>query len=177
MPKAVFAIRSQVAGPETIFDAGDARWPETDARVAEVLAGLYGPNGEPPVVAYASRNRVLNTNTVQLASVVKYHQGLPLIQMEAEPNDSVATYTDQLTDPELGIATALVTVSSTTDDFPPVVTQSYAETAAKRLGFHKIRTLGLPDGRSLYFWRKGRINPAPSPSSDRSSSAPGSRRG
>jgi hypothetical protein len=177
VPKAVFAIRAQIPGPETIFDAGDARWPKTDVKVAKVLAGLYGPNGEPPVVAYASRNRALNTNTVQLATVVKYHQGLPLIQMEAEPNDSVATYVDQLTDPKLGIATALVTVSSSTDDFPPAITQSYAETAARRLGFHRIRTLALPDNRSLYIWRKARVSPAPSPSSDRSPSAPHSRRG
>ena len=154
IPKAVFAIRAQIPGPETIFDAGDARWPQTDTRVADVLAGLYDPSGKPPVVAYASRNRALNTNTVQLASVVKYHQGLPLIQMEAEPTDSVATYTDQLTDPELGIATVLLTMSATTDDFPPVVTQSYAETAAKRLGFRRIRKLALPNGHSLFFWKK-----------------------
>jgi hypothetical protein len=154
VPKAVFAIRAQVPGPETIFDRDDARWPETDTEVADILATLLGPNGEAPVIAYASRNRALNSNTVQLASVVKYHQGLPLIQLEAEPNDSVGSYVDQLTDPELGIATVLISMSRNTHDFPPLITQSYAQKAAKRLGFHRIKQLKLPDGRILYVWQK-----------------------
>jgi hypothetical protein len=154
VPKAVFAIRSQVPGPETIFDQDDARWPKADEEVADILASLSGSNGA-PVIAYASRNRALNTNTVQLASVVKYHQGLPLIQMEAEPNDSVGSYIDQLTDPESGDATVLISMSRNTNDFPPVITQSYAETAARRLDFHRIKQLELPDGRMLYVWQKG----------------------
>ncbi len=160
VPKAVFAIRAQISGPETVFDAGDAQWPRANVAVADLLAGLYGQNEEAPVVAFASRNRALNTNTVQLASVVKYHRGVPLIQLEAEPSDSVATYTEQLAeDPKLGAASVLITMNRNTDDFPPVVTQSYAETAAKRLGFRRIRKIKLPDGRYLYVWLKEAPNP------------------
>jgi hypothetical protein len=178
VPKAVFAVRAQIPGSETIFDYRDAQWPKADMAVADLLAGLYGPNGEAPVVAFASRNRALNSNTVQLASVVKYHRGLPLIQIEAEPTDSVATYSDQLTDSRLGAASVLITVDPSTDDFPPIVTQSYAETAAKRLGFRKIRKIKLPDDRLLYVWLKGAApNPAPSPPPDPSAPAPGSPRG
>ncbi len=154
VPKAVFAIRAQVPGPESIFDQQDARWPQADVEVADILTRLSRSSEETPIIAYASRNRALNTNTVQLATVVKYHQGLPLIQLEAEPNDSVKAYIDQMTDPESGIATVLITMSRNTDDFPPVITQSYAETAARRLGFHRIRQLKLPDGRILYVWQK-----------------------
>jgi hypothetical protein len=161
VPKAVFAIRAQLPGPETVFDQQDARWPKADEEVAAMLTKISQSGEETPVIAYASRNRVLNSNTVQLASVVKHHQGLPLIQLEAEPNDSVHSYVDQMTDPESGIATVLITMNRNTDDFPPLITQSYAETAAKKLGFRRTRSLELPDGRLLYVWQKGTDSPKP----------------
>jgi hypothetical protein len=160
MPKAVFALRLQIPGPETTFDDEDVQWLEADREVLELLAGLYGPHGEAPVVGFAARNRALTTNSIQLASVLKYQRGIPFVQLEAEPNDSVSTYTEQLTDPETGIASALVTMSSTAGDFPPIVTQSYAETAARRLGFHRIDTMPLPDGRRLRLWVKRDEEPA-----------------
>jgi 4-amino-4-deoxy-L-arabinose transferase-like glycosyltransferase len=152
MPKAVFAIRAQVSGPETIFDGRDSRWLEADRRVADALAEVQAPNGAPPLIGFASRHRALNTNTVQLASIVKHQRGLPLLQLVAEPTDSVAEYVDQLNDPKLGKASALVTTNRTQDDFPPAITQSYAEKAAKKLRLSKIRTFVLPDGRRLYLW-------------------------
>jgi hypothetical protein len=158
-PNAVSAIRVQVPGPESVFDAGDARWVRADEKVSDMLAQLYGPRNEAPVVAFASRNRALSANSVQLANVEKYHQGIPMIQLEAEPSDSVATYLEELTDPTTGVATAMVTTSTNKGDFTPLVTQSYAETAARRLGFRKIDSLTLPDGRTLFVWKRG---PGPS---------------
>jgi hypothetical protein len=155
VPKAVFAIRGQIRGPETVFDAGDAEWPIASEKVADALSEIHGPAEEAPVIAFASRNRALNTNTVNLASIAKYHRGLPLLQFEADPRDSTSVYTNLLTDPELGEPSVLITMSRNTEDFPPVITQSYAETAAKQLGFRKVHTLRVPDGRSLYIWQKG----------------------
>jgi 4-amino-4-deoxy-L-arabinose transferase-like glycosyltransferase len=158
VPNAVEQFREQVPGPESIFDAQDSRWLRADKMVANALAALYGPDGEAPVVAFASRSRALNTNTVQLASVMKYNRGIPFNQFLAEPNDSVATYVKQLTNPDpevaAGIPTVLITTSRNTGDFSPVVTQTFAETAARRVGFRKIRTMTMPDGRDLYIWQK-----------------------
>lgn len=160
MPKAVFGLRAQVPGPETIFDAGDARWLHADDRAVDVIDGFYGPEGEPPIVAVASRNRALSTNSVQLSSVLRNHRGIPFVQLTAEPNDSVAHYRRQLQDPTFGEATVLLTMSSELDDFPPPVTQAHAETAARVLGFKKVETMRLPDGRKLYFWQKAPARPS-----------------
>jgi Dolichyl-phosphate-mannose-protein mannosyltransferase len=153
-PKAVLRIREQVPGPEATFDRHDALWLKSDTAVADMLAGLYGPGEAAPVVAFASRNRILNTNTVQLASLVKYQRAIPLVQILAEPSDSVATYIDQLTNRKFGMPPVLVTMSRNTGDFEPLVTQSYVETAAKRLGFQRVKALTLPDGRQLRVWQR-----------------------
>jgi hypothetical protein len=172
VPKAVFAIRSQIPGPETIFDVSDARWPDADTALVDVFDELYGPNGEAPVIAFASRNRALNSNTVELASLVKYLRGFPVIQMEAEPNDSVATYRHWLTASEFGRPNVLVTMNRSTDDFPTAITQTYAEIAAKRLGFRKIRTIPLPNRREMYVWHKRMLSPAKPEQSTKVTSSP-----
>jgi len=153
VPKAVFAFRVQVPGPETTFNERDAGWLRADRTLLREISELNGPYGEPPVVAFASRNRAISSNTVQLASVARDHRGIPFVQLEAEPDDSVAAYVDQLAGDD-GAPSALVTTSRSTDDFPPAITQPYAETAARRLGFRRIDTMMLPDGRKLYLWHK-----------------------
>lgn len=154
VPKALIVIREQVPGPEATFDERDAGWLRADRLLVERLGRLAGPNGELPVVAFASRHRVLNSNTVQLASMVEDHRGFPLVQLEAEPTDSVAVYRDQLQSPGSGSPSVLITTSRNTDDFSPLVTQSHAETAARRLGFRRVSAMRLPDGRQLRIWQK-----------------------
>lgn len=154
VPKAVFLIREQVPGPETIFDSHDAEWLRADTEVADAFYSIHGPNGEAPFIAFASRSRILNTNTVNLASLVKYHQSYLLVQLLAEPTDSVTSYIHQLIDPKNGPPSVLVTMSRNAGDFEPLVTQRYAETAARRLGFRRIDALRLPDGRQLRIWQK-----------------------
>jgi hypothetical protein len=153
-PHAVYAIRLQAPGPESRFVDRDEGWLKADRAVSRLLATFYGPEGQPPLVAFASRNRVISSNTVQLAMVQTYHTAIPFSQLSAEPNDSIATYIDQLSKPAFGRPSTLITMSRNTDDFPPLVTQSYAEAAARRLGFRKVRTMHLPDGRLLRVWRK-----------------------
>lgn len=155
-PHAVGAIRVQVPGSPTHFDDRDHGWTEVDKALANLFLKPIGPEGQEPFVAFASRNRVISTNSVELAAVVSAHRAIPLTQLAAEPNDSVATYTREL-GPEFGSPSALVTMSSNTEDFPIPVTQAYAEQAARNLGFHKIRTITLPDGRMLYVWLRKRI--------------------
>lgn len=156
-PKAVFAIRQQVPGPESRFDSHDSQWLRADRRTVAIINSLDGPYGESPVVAFASRDRASNTNTVGLASIIKYHRGLPVEQMLAEEGDTVANYESQLSEGPLGEAGVLVTESSNVEDFPPPITQAKAVAAARRLGFHRLKndTMTLPDGRHLFFWKRG----------------------
>jgi 4-amino-4-deoxy-L-arabinose transferase-like glycosyltransferase len=167
VPKAVFAMREQSPGPETVFDAGDEKWVQANERVAEAVRRLYGPKNEAPIVAFATRNHILNSNTVQLAALLKYQEGMPLIQLEAEPTDTVATYLSQLRDAPFGQATAMVSILPATGDYAPVVTQRKAMTAAERIGLEKVRRLRLPDGRNLYLWGTG-----DGPAADRPRSTP-----
>lgn len=152
VPKAIFRIRAQVDGPETVFGDEDEEWSEASDRVADELRKLHGPHGEAPTVAFASRSRVLSSNAVQMASLLKFQEGLAVIQLEAEPNNTTATYARQLRNPSFGTATVMVSIVPNTNDFPPVVSQRKAAVAARRTGLEKVARLRLPDGRRLFLW-------------------------
>jgi Dolichyl-phosphate-mannose-protein mannosyltransferase len=141
-------IRRQVAGPETRFAARDRGWLRADKLLAAWLLREEGP----PVAAFASRSRILNTNTVGLAAVLHFGLPLPLAQLVADDGDSVGAYVRRLTDPRYGLPQLLVTMSTEAGDYEPHVTQAHAETAAHRLGFHLVHTMTLPDGRQLRVW-------------------------
>jgi Dolichyl-phosphate-mannose-protein mannosyltransferase len=165
-PRAVGAIRVQVPGPATHFDARDRGWTEADERLAAELKRRIDAGVVSPVVAFASRNRAISSNSVGLASLLYQHDSIPFTQLNAEPADTEGTYTRQLVDPELGPPGLLVTMSRNTDDFPPLVTQGKAEAAARRVGFHRVWTTTLPDGRKLRLWVKTARAPAvPAPGS------------
>jgi hypothetical protein len=148
VPFALADIRTQVAGAETRFGESDRSWLQADARLATLLLAQEGD----PVVAFASRSHILNTNTVGLAAVLQAHQGIPMAQLVADDGDTVAAYVRRLSEPQYGLPGLLVTMSSEAGDYEPHVTQAYAEAAARRLGFRLIRTMALPDGRLLRVW-------------------------
>jgi len=156
VPHAVGAIRVQVPGPETRFDRRDRRWLGADEALARYLIKKLGTPEAMPVVAFASGNRVVNTNTVGLASMLTFHRDIPFAQLSAEGGDTVAAYTRQLSDPQFGLPTVLITMSRNTGDFLPLITQAYAETAARRLHFQLVHTMRLPDGRLLHVWSQQR---------------------
>lgn len=153
-PNAVDAIRVQVPGPATHFDAKDKGWPELDAKLADLLLEPIAPGRTQPVVGMAARHRVMNTNSISLAAVLRHHVGIPFVQLEAEPSDTVGNYVHEIRESPAGELTALITTSSEVEDFPPTVTQAKAEAAARQLGFQVIRRFTMPDGRRLRVWVK-----------------------
>jgi hypothetical protein len=178
-PAAVGNVRQQAPGPATRFTAEDAGYVATDLELAKALLEPIAPEGSPRLVAFASRHRVVSTNSVGLAGLVNYRRGIPFTQLLAEP-DSVAHYEEQITGPELGEPTAVVTTSTEAGDFDPLVTQAKVETALKNLNFRLVRQVGMPDGRNLrvWVWNGKRYGPiAKSRPSAAPASAPGSRRG
>lgn len=154
-PRPVDAIRAQVPGPATKFVDRDLGWPEADETVAQVLLRRIYAGGLPSgVVAFSSRHRAISSNSVELALLLRHDTSIPFTQLEAEPTDTVANYVQQLTDPEHGLPAMLLTMNRNTDDFPPLVTQSKAEAAARLVGFRRVWTTTLPDGRQLRLWVK-----------------------
>lgn len=158
-PQAVGAIRAQIPGPSTRFDGADLGWQEANSALASLVFRLSDEGVRQPV-AFASRNRALNTSTLLLAGMLNRRTSISLTQLNPEPNDTVATYTHELSSPEFGMPGILITMSSNAGDFPPTVNQRYAETAARRAGFRRARTMTLPDGRLLRVWV--RVEKAPS---------------
>ena len=154
VPRPVGTIREQVPGQEIRFDDGDRGWPRADGELVEQVIEWAGPYGEFPVTVFASRNRALNTNTFQLAAVLGHHTLIPIGQLAAEPDDSIANYVDQLSDPATGPPSVLITMSTNAGDFPPTVTQAFAEAAARRTGFRLAGAKRLPDGRLMRIWRR-----------------------
>jgi len=150
-PHAVGNVRQQAPGPRTRFTDEDKGYVATDTELAQTLLEPIAPEGSPRLVAFASRNRVVSTNSVGLAGLVNYRRGIPFTQLLAEP-DTVAHYEEQITGPELGKPTAIVTTSTEAGDFEPLVTQAKVETALKNLDFHLVRQVGMPDGRNLRVW-------------------------
>jgi hypothetical protein len=176
------SIRPQVPGPESHFTAADEGWIELDKKLANLLLSRIAPEGRPRLAAFASRNRVVSTNSVGLAALLHRRTQIPFTQLLAEPSDSVAAYQQQLNTPIIGEPTVVVTTSTEAGDFEPFVTQKKVETALQRSGFALTHELEAPDGRTFRVWVKGaqpkgakakeRSRPAAAPAR-----APDSRRG
>lgn len=152
VPRPVSGIRGQVAGPEARFDAGDAAWLDLDSELATLFLEPTGPKAEQPIVVFGTRSPILNTNTVDLASLFDHNRGFYYAQILAEPDDSVANYESQLEAQAWGPPLLLLTMSSNAGDYAPIPTQSKVEAAARRQGFTIARRQQLPDGRELRIW-------------------------
>jgi 4-amino-4-deoxy-L-arabinose transferase-like glycosyltransferase len=153
IPRTVDAVRVQVPGPATRFTDRDKGWPDADEKLAGMLLQqIYSGRLTSEVVAFASRNRAISSNSVGLSLLMTYNHPTPFTQLGAEPSDTVATYVRELTDPQFGLPGMLVTMNRNYGDFPPLVTQSRAEAAARRVGFRRVGEFTLPDGRQLRLW-------------------------
>lgn len=178
-PHAVGNVRQQAEGPRTRFTSEDAGYVAVDTEMARLLLSEIAPEGVPRLVAFASRNRVVSTNSIGLAGVVNFREGIPFTQLLAEP-DSVAHYEEQITGPKLGKPTTIVTTSTEKGDFEPLVTQAKVEKALENLDFHLARQVEMPDGRRLriWVWNGKRYGPIEkSRPSDAPARASGNRRG
>jgi hypothetical protein len=152
-PPVVGAIRDQVPGPQLGFASRERRWLLFDRDLAHYILDYARSRGRGPVVAFASRHRLLNTNSVGLAALLWWGKDIAFAQLSGDLGaDTPAAYAGYLSAPEHGQPNVLLTTNDTRGDFPPVVTQPYAEQAARGLGFHLIRTTTQPDGRRLRLW-------------------------
>ncbi len=147
-PISVQQIRVQVDGPETRFDEKDRGY----LRAADELAETFVAELHAPVVAFGSRNRVINTNTAMLAGLRNYNVVTPMAQLLATDGPTAKDFADHLTNPLYGIPQIVVTTSTWARDFEPRVNQATVEKAVRSLGMRRIETIRLPDGRQVRVW-------------------------
>lgn len=147
-PYAVREIRQQVDGPETRFDATDAGFLTVDGELAETFVVRLGKQ----VVAFGSRNRVVNTNTVMLAGLRQYNAEIPMAQLLSTDGPTAADFAARLEETDFGLPQVVETASTDARDFEPRVEQPPVEAAARSLGMRKIQTVDLPDGRQMRIW-------------------------
>jgi hypothetical protein len=147
-PIAVEQIRVQVPGPETRFDDKDRGYLRVDSELAEIFVSKL----HAPVVAFGSRNRVVNTNTAMLAGLRDYNVVVPMAQLLASNGPTAKNFADHLTNPLYGIPQIVVTTSTSALDFEPRVNQATVERAVRSLGMRRVQVIQLPDGRQMRVW-------------------------
>ena len=95
---------------------------------------------------------ILSNSRFILAAQLWFHRFLPVDYLRSSPEgDTVASYHRQLLSPKT--ENALVTG----DPAPKsTITRGKVEAAARSLGFRRVKSFTLPDGRTIWLWWKGR---------------------
>lgn len=105
--------------------------------------------GEPLNLTLGLDDRIFGNSRLILAAQLWYHRFLPVDYLNAFPGgDTAASYRRQLLSPKP--ENALVT-----GEPPPSgssITRSKVEAAARSLGFARVRTFTMPDGRKIWLW-------------------------
>ncbi|MCW2494043.1 MAG: hypothetical protein JWN47_3407 [Frankiales bacterium] len=125
-------------------------------------ARLGAPYGNSAVIAFGFRHRLLNVNSVNLQRQITDSPPLPLMMVPRQSTgDTVAGYQGWLTTGEAARACLLVTASGDHDEFVPLVSGPNVEAAAGAVGFTRVATWPLPDGRQITEWQRSRTCPRP----------------
>ena len=151
VPVAVEHVRLQVDGPETRFDESERGYLTADGELAETFVVKLG-TPVTPVVAFGSRNRVVNTNSVMLAGLRQYDTAIPMAQLLVTDGPTANDFAARLAEPAFGEPKVVVTTSTSARDFEPVVGQPPVEEAARSLGMRRVQVVRLPDDRSMRVW-------------------------
>ena len=162
--------RSPMVGATSIVPAalrlGDADrgWIDTGSQLGAAINRKAESEGRTPILAMGNRDRVLNTNLLQLSARLTGQPGFPLTQVTpAIAGDTRTAYTEFLSDPVYGQPNVLVTSSESEGDLEPVATQSEVAKAARRVGFTPFRQISQPNGEVLTLWWIERGPAIPSP--------------
>ena len=75
------------------------------------------------MVAFGSRNRVVNTNTVMLAGLRQYDEAIPMAQLRSTDGPTAADFAARLGETDFGLPQVVVTASTNARDFEPRVNQ------------------------------------------------------
>jgi hypothetical protein len=152
----IAAARYPVPDSTTPLPELQHQWLPVAHDLAELVEAHSAARGVAPIVCFASRDPMFNTNTFGLVARFVDQRTIPVAQLDSRlEGDSVQAYRDALTDPLRGQPNYLVTADRAPGEFRGRVTQAYAESAARSLRFVQIATLRLPDDRETRLWWRG----------------------
>jgi hypothetical protein len=111
--------------------------------------------GEPLHLTLGLEDRIFGNSRLILAAQLYFHRFQPVDYLQSFPQgDTVASYRRQLLWPQP--ENALIT-----GEPPPVtnITRKKVEAAARSLGFIRVKSFAMPDGRTIWiWWRQGAHN-------------------
>ena len=139
----------QLGDPTGWLDDRERGWLTLSERVAASLQGI--PASEQRV-RVAPQEPLLNASALRLGA---YRAGYPAATfdyVDTGGRDTVAAYRAML---QSGDARLLVTTDRAGAQFGPTVTSARVEDAAESLGFRRVSTVPVPDGRIVHVWRAG----------------------
>lgn len=137
--------------PAASSEAALSAWRSSAKEVANFAIERSRTDSRVPVVGFAIQDPFLNPSSIQLEARLAGNRTL-LVSLLSEPTQGVDLVT-QLTAPQYGQPTVLVTGTAPPNrEFRVVEDQRAVETAAARSGFHRMRSLRLPDGRWITLW-------------------------
>jgi hypothetical protein len=152
-------IQTEVAGDG--YDIGPAtqplpsmhrRWLPLARDVVGWSLHRAAQRGQPLHLTLGLDDRIFGNSRLILAAQLWFHRFLPVDYLRASPDgDTVASYRRQLLSPQA--ENALITGE------PPsvtTITRRKVEAAARSLGFARVRSFTMPDGRTIWmWWREG----------------------
>jgi hypothetical protein len=127
-------------------------WMRLERETAAYLVDFAAARGQIPIVWFASRDNLFNTNSVALVAELELHQQIPMGQLSAVVDgDRSEAYRGALAlaRPQPNF---LITGEPGDQEFRPSVAQALAEDAARSLGYQLVNRLYLPDGREARIW-------------------------
>jgi Dolichyl-phosphate-mannose-protein mannosyltransferase len=129
-------------------------WVRATNEAASFAIDYARERGVDPIVFFASRDPLFNTNSVGLAGRVSDDHAIPMGQLVPDPGgDTIQNYRRHLDDPRFGWPNVLITVERGPHEFRPAVDQAKAARAARKLGFELVHRQRLPDGRvARFYW-------------------------
>ena len=138
--------------------AMNRRWLPLARDVVGWSLGRAQQRREPLDLSLGLDDRIFGNSRLILAAQLWYYRYLPVDYLHAPSGgDPVASYRSQLLSPRR--EDALIT-----GDPPPngsSIARSDVERAARSLGFVRVKSFRMPDGRRLWIWWRERPAPAP----------------
>jgi hypothetical protein len=151
-----------ITDPDAARRGKGGEWTRFSPRIAAYLHDEVGLADNPAVVFFASRDPQFNTNSVSLEWRILYGTSLPMGQLVSEPGgDRVINYLTRLALPQYGQPRLLFTTERSAGEYTPYVSQARAIRAAECLGFARVRSFRLPDGRTTVLYE--RLDALPDP--------------
>jgi Dolichyl-phosphate-mannose-protein mannosyltransferase len=131
-------------------------WMPTSTRAARCIATQARHYGRLPVVFFATRDPLFNTNTLALEARAVLDASLSVGQITAAPGRTARAretwYRRHLDAPVYGWPNLLVTGPPAPGEYEPRADQREVEHAARAVGFSPAFAVALPDGRVTRWW-------------------------